>query len=54
MVEAKRIGKIGPPRNIDNENLMVRVLNCTDNPKLVLFSIRGKDGMDPDEYAHEI
>jgi hypothetical protein len=41
-------------RNVDNDNLMVKVLNCTDNPKLVMFSILGKDWVDPDEYAREI
>jgi len=41
-------------RNVDNDNLMVKVLNCTDNPKLVMFSILGKDGVDPDDYAREI
>jgi hypothetical protein len=41
-------------RNTDNENLMVRVLNCTDNPKLVMFSILGKEGVNPDEYTREI
>jgi hypothetical protein len=41
-------------RNADNENLTVKVLNCTDNPKLVMFNILGKNGVDPDEYAEEI
>jgi len=41
-------------RNVDNENLAVKVLNCTDNPKLVMFHILGKEGTDPDEYAREI
>jgi hypothetical protein len=41
-------------RNVDNENLAVKVLNCTDNPKLVMFSILGKNGVDPDAYAKEI
>jgi hypothetical protein len=41
-------------RNTDNENLTVKVLNCTDNPKLVMFHILGKNGVDPDEYAKEI
>jgi hypothetical protein len=41
-------------RNIDTENLAVKVLNCTDNPKLVMFHILGKEGVDPDEYAREI
>src|SRR5690606_19749522 len=41
-------------RNVDNENLAVRVLNCTDNPKLVMFHILGKEGIDPDENAREI
>ena len=41
-------------RNVDNENLTVKVLNCTDNPKLVMFHILGKNGADPDEYAEEI
>jgi len=38
-------------RNVDNEHLATRVLNCTDNPKLVMFSILGKNGVDPDTYA---
>jgi hypothetical protein len=41
-------------RTVDNENLVVKVLNCTDNPNLVMFSILGKNGVDPDEYAQEI
>lgn len=41
-------------RNVDNENLAVHVLNCTDNPKLVMFHILGKNGADPDEVAEEI
>jgi hypothetical protein len=41
-------------RTLDNENLAVKVLNCTDNPKLVMFTILGKNGVDPDEYAKEI
>lgn len=41
-------------RNVDNENLAVKVLNCTDNPKLVMFHIMGKNGADPDEVAKEI
>jgi hypothetical protein len=41
-------------RNTDSDNLAVRVLNCTDNPKLVMFNIIGKSGVDPDEYAREI
>jgi len=41
-------------RNVDNDNLMVKVLNCTDNPKLVMFNILGKGGVDPDDYAREI
>jgi hypothetical protein len=41
-------------RTVDNENLTVKVLNCTDNPKLVMFNILGKNGVDPDEYAREI
>ena len=41
-------------RNADNENLAVKVLNCTDNPKLVMFTILGKNGVNPDEYAQEI
>jgi hypothetical protein len=41
-------------RNTDNENLAVKVLNCTDNPKLVMFTIIGKNGVNPDEYAAEI
>ncbi|HNY89331.1 MAG TPA: hypothetical protein PKL35_06080, partial [Methanoregulaceae archaeon] len=41
-------------RNVDNENLAVKVLNCTDNPKLVMFHILGKEGVDPGEFAEEI
>lgn len=41
-------------RNVDTDNLAVKVLNCTDNPKLVMFHILGKAGVDPDEYAAEI
>jgi hypothetical protein len=41
-------------RNVDNENLIVKVLNCTDNPKLVMFTILGKNGVDPDAYAEEL
>jgi hypothetical protein len=41
-------------RNVASEDLIVRVLNCTDNPKLVMFHIIGKNGVDPDEYAKEI
>ena len=41
-------------RNVDNDNLMVKVLNCTDNPKLVMFNILGKAGVDPDAYTDEI
>ena len=41
-------------RNIDNDDVIVRVLNCTDNPKLVMFNILGKNWADPDEVAKEI
>jgi hypothetical protein len=41
-------------RNVDNDNLAVRVLNCTDNPGLVMFNLLGKDHVDPDEFATEI
>jgi len=41
-------------RNIDNDDLIVKVLNCTDNPKLVMFNILGKNWVDPDEVAKEI
>jgi hypothetical protein len=41
-------------RNTDNDNLAVRVLNCTDNPGLVMFNILGKNRVDPDEFATEI
>ncbi|MDD1709578.1 MAG: hypothetical protein LUQ37_01570 [Methanoregulaceae archaeon] len=41
-------------RNVDTENLAVKVLNCTDNPKLVMFHVLGKAGVDPDAYAQEI
>jgi hypothetical protein len=41
-------------RNIDNDDLTVKVLNCTDNPKLVMFTILGKNWADPDDIAKEI
>lgn len=41
-------------RNVDNDDLNVKVLNCTDNPKLVMFHILGKNWVDPDEVAKEI
>lgn len=41
-------------RNTDNAHLIVKVLNVTDNPKLVMFHIMGKNGVDPDEVAKEI
>jgi hypothetical protein len=41
-------------RNVDNDNLAVKVLNCTDSPRLVMFHILGKNRADPDEMAHEI
>ena len=41
-------------RTVDNENLVVKVLNCTDNPNLVMFTILGKNHVDPDDYATEI
>ena len=41
-------------RNVDNDDLTVKVLNCTDNPKLVMFHILGKNWVDPDEVAKEI
>ena len=41
-------------RNIDNDNLAVKVLNCTDSPRLVMFQILGKNRADPDAVANEI
>jgi hypothetical protein len=41
-------------RNVDNDNLVVKVLNCTDSPRLVMFHILGKNRADPDEVAEEI
>lgn len=41
-------------RNVDNDNIMIKVLNCTDNPRLVMFSILAKEGADPDDLAREI
>lgn len=41
-------------RNVDNDNLVVKVLNCTDSPRLVMFHILGKNRADPDEVANEI
>jgi hypothetical protein len=41
-------------RNIANDDLTVKVLNCTDNPKLVMFTLLGKNWADPDEVAREI
>lgn len=41
-------------RNTDHDNLSLRVLNCTDNPNLVMFHLLGKDGADPDLLAREV
>lgn len=41
-------------RNTDHDNLSVRVLNCTDNPNLVMFHLLGKDWADPDLLAREV
>lgn len=41
-------------RNVDPDSLMVRVLNTTDSPRLVMFHILGRDGVDPDALAIEI
>ena len=41
-------------RNIDCDDLTVKVLNCTDNPNLVMFNIIGKNWADPDAVAKEI
>lgn len=41
-------------RNVDPDLLMVRVLNTTDSPRLVMFHILGRDGADPDAVAGEI
>lgn len=41
-------------RNVDHDNLTVNVLNCTDNPNLVMFNLLGKNRADPDDLAKEI
>jgi hypothetical protein len=41
-------------RNIENDDVTVKVLNCTDNPKLVMFNILGKNWADPDDVAKGI
>lgn len=41
-------------RNLDPDLLMVRVLNTTDSPRLVMFHILGRDGVDPEVLAIEI
>lgn len=41
-------------RNVDPDLLMVRVLNTTDSPRLVMFHVLGRDGVDPEALANEI
>ncbi len=41
-------------RTVSTDDLMVKVMNCTDNPKLVMFTIVGKNWVDPDGLAKEI
>lgn len=41
-------------RNVDPDSLMVRVLNTTESPRLVMFHILGRDGVDPGTLATEI
>lgn len=41
-------------RNVDCELLDVKVLNTTDSPKLAIFHILGRGGVDPDAVAREI
>lgn len=41
-------------RNVDPDSIMVRVLNTTDSPRLVMFHILGRVGADPDAISEEI
>jgi len=41
-------------RRVDPDKLVVKVLNTTDSPRLVMFHILGRDGVDPDAVAKEI
>ena len=41
-------------RTVDPDRLAVKVLNTTDSPRLVMFHILGRDGVDPDAVAKEI
>jgi hypothetical protein len=41
-------------RTVNTDDLMVKVMNCTDNPNLVMFTIVGKNWVDPDDLATEI
>lgn len=41
-------------RNVDPDNLAVKVLNTTNSPKLAIFHILGKEGADPGAVAGEI
>jgi|GEM_PF-471288 len=41
-------------RNVDHESLAVQVLNTTDSPRLAIFHILGRAGVDPDAVAEEI
>jgi hypothetical protein len=41
-------------RTVDHELLAVKTLNTTDSPRLVIFHILGRDGVDPDAVAKKI
>ena len=41
-------------RNVDPDSIMVRVLNTTDSPRLVMFHVLGRAGADPDTMSEEI
>ncbi len=41
-------------RTLNADDLMIKVMNCTDNPNLVMFTMLGKNWVDPDELAEEI
>lgn len=41
-------------RTLNADDLMIKVMNCTDNPNLVMFTMIGKNWVDPDELAEEI
>lgn len=41
-------------RNTDHELLDVKVLNTTDSPRLVMFHVLGRGGVDPGVLAEEI